>query len=149
MTPLDRKKCLDIARGCACFHLRRTARLVTQAFDQKLKASGLKVTQFSLLMAAFLMPEAKLGKMAKVMGMDRTTLSRNLQLLQVKGLVALEPGEDRREHMVVLTDLGKDTLEQAIPFWEEAQEQVTKDLGDQDWAQVHAMLREMASKSGG
>ena len=147
MTPLDKNKCMDIARNCACFHLRRTARLVSQAFDQKLKKTGLRITQFSLLMAFFLLPEARLSKIARIMGMDRTTLSRNVKLLEKKGLVSMEPGEDRREQQVRLSPKGEQALEEAIPCWEEAQNQVMCQMDDDDWGQVHNVLRELAASA--
>ncbi len=96
---MDREHCLAMAH-IAAYNLRRSARLVTQAFDQALSPVGLKVTQFSLLISFMLAPDSNLAQLAQGLGMDRTTLSRNLRVLERKGLVAMETGEDRRQHQV-------------------------------------------------
>jgi len=63
------------------------------------------------------------------MGMDRTTLTRNLALLQRDGLVGIEPGtRDRREHHMRLTSAGHDMVAKALPLWQAAQEDIAKHL---------------------
>ncbi|MBI4800380.1 MAG: MarR family transcriptional regulator [Desulfarculus sp.] len=138
---VDQASCLDMTRRCADFNLRRATRLVSQAFDRALKPTGLKITQFSLLVAAYMNQNLILHKLARVMGMDRTTLSRNLAILEKKGLVNLERGQDRREVVAQLTPQGLKALEAAAPLWHQAQERITANLGDQRWEQVLGDLR--------
>ena len=142
---LDEKVCMEMSGTCACFNLRRAARLVSQAFDEALRPSGLKITQFSLLVAAFMLDNLVLTKLAKVMGMDRTTLSRNLKLLEKKGLIRLEQGEDRREVRTSLTPQGKQALEKAAPLWYEVQSRITNGLGDEKWASMLADFRSISA----
>ena len=131
----------EMTRRCADFNLRRASRLVTQAFDQALRPIGLKITQFSLLVAAYLNEHLILHKLARVMGMDRTTLSRNLAILEKKDLVTLERGEDRREVNVRLTPKGLATLQAATPLWRQTQERITTNLGDERWEHMLGELR--------
>lgn len=135
--------CLDMARSCAAFNLRRASRLVTQIFDQALKPVDLKITQLSLLVAFTLTPDSNLAQLAKGLGMDRTTLSRNLRLLEKRGLVRMKPGEDRREHLVEITQRGRQAVLQALPLWHQAQERVVGALGAEKWTAMAKDLRAM------
>ena len=144
MNRIEKGQCLEMGRICAVYNLRRTTRLVSQAYDRALKPLGLKITQFSLLVAAHTLDDLVLSKLAKSVGMDRTTLSRNLRLLERKGLIRLEKGEDQREVRVALTDQGYDLLKQAIPLWEKAQEGVISGLGAGRYEGILSDLRALA-----
>jgi DNA-binding MarR family transcriptional regulator len=84
-------------------------------------------------------------KLAQVMVMDRTTLTRNLQILEKRGLITIEPGKDRREREVNLTPVGMEVLTKAVPLWEEAQNRVKKGLGDERLHNLLGDLSEMIS----
>jgi len=142
---MDHKSFRGMARTCAAYNLRRATRLVTQAFDQALKPAGLKITQLSLLVAFLLSPGSNLAQLAGWLGMDRTTLSRNLRILQKRGLVKIEPGDDRREQLVKLTPAGKEAVKRAHPLWEQAQNKVVGALGEEKWAAMAKDLRAMVA----
>ncbi len=91
-------------RACVCFNLRKATRLLSQIYDQALKPADLKVTQFSLLMGVAGQEDTTIGKLARPLGMDRSTLSRNARILEKKGLVTIEEGEDRRQQSKRLTE---------------------------------------------
>ncbi len=137
---MDQGSCRAMSVTCVAFNLRRANRLVTQAFDDALRPSGLKITQFSLLTAAYLQKNQNLNKLARIMGMDRTTLSRNLKLMEKKGLVNLEKGQDKREVRVCVTKLGLDQFRRAAPLWHQAQTFFTTGLGEEKW---EAMLKDL------
>jgi DNA-binding MarR family transcriptional regulator len=133
----------DVAKDlprCACFNLRRAARAVTQAYDEALRPSGIRATQFSLLAALALEGPATITRLADAMGMDRTTLTRNLKPLLKDGLVEMAEGSDRRRRRVGLTGRGMETLEQALPLWRAAQARVIDGLGTARWT---GMLRDL------
>lgn len=142
---IDKKKCLQMAQSCACFSLRRASRLVSQVFDQELKPSGLRITQFTVLSAFYLHEDLGIAKVARILGMDRTTLSRNLKLLEQMGLIALEPGEDRRQQRVKVTKKGEEAFERAGYLWDQAQRKVIANLGPKGWAALQADLRTLVS----
>ena len=128
---LDSAKCREIGRSCACYHLRRTARAVSRLYDDFLRPSGLRTTQVSLLMTAKLRGPVTLSKLASVTVTERTTLTRNLTILEKKGFIRIDPGEsDRRERMVTLTRQGEEALLVVIPLWEKAQAHIEKGLGE-------------------
>ncbi len=127
----------DDLRNCLCLNLRRGARLLTQAYDDALRPSGLKITQFQLLAAVDRFVSTPLNPLADFMGMDRTTLTRNLAVLERDGLVSVERGEeDRREHWVTMTPAGRAALERATPEWQTAQRAALDVLGRSEWQRL-------------
>lgn len=130
----DKQKALEIGRACVCFNIRKSTRLLTAHYDRVMSPTGLKGTQFSLLMTVLQEDSASVSQLANILGMDRTTLSRNVSLLKQKGLITIATGKDRREQRISLTDLGRNAIVQAIPFWEEAQAEVVAAFGE-EWVQ--------------
>jgi DNA-binding MarR family transcriptional regulator len=120
---------VDEFRRCACLNLRQATRAVTQLYDDVLRPSGLRVTQFSLLSVIRLTGGSSIGTLAEAAVMDRTTLTRNLKLLADRKLIRIEEGEDARVRLVTLTAAGEAKLEAARPYWEKAQEHMTTSLG--------------------
>ena len=128
---LDASRLREVARACACANLRRAARAVTQVFDEVLTPSGLKATQFTLLVTNRLMGESTINELAERMAMDRTTLSRNLKPLVRNGLLEVRPGEDGRTRLVRLTPAGERSLKEAYPLWQQAQQEIVGVLGEE------------------
>jgi DNA-binding MarR family transcriptional regulator len=126
---LESARCLEIGRSCACYNLRRAARAITKLYDDFLRPSGLRTTQYSLLMATRLRGPVTVTKLARLTVTERTTLTRNLTILEKKGFIQIEPGSDRRERQVTITEQGQDALLKAIPLWQTAQTHVEKGLG--------------------
>jgi DNA-binding MarR family transcriptional regulator len=143
--PLTMEKCKEIGQTCACYKVRKAARAVTKIYEEVLRPIGLRATQFSLLMATRVMGPVTVVKLAQVMVMDRTTLTRNLQILETRGLITIKPGEDRREREVNLTAEGMEVLAKAVPLWEEAQERVREGLGEERLQNLLGDLSEMIS----
>jgi len=118
---------------CSCFNLRRAARRVTQIYEHALAPSGLKATQFSLL-AVLDGSEPGVGiamtRLAKILGTDRTTLTRNLGLVERDGLVTINAGADSRSRLVVLTEAGRAALKRAAPLWARAQAKLARHIGE-------------------
>ena len=121
------------APECTCFNLRKAARAVTQYYDEVLKPSGLRATQFTLLVAAHNAGPITINRLAERLVMDRTTLTRNLKPLERQRLIQIVSGEDRRTRAVTLTERGHEVLAQALPLWEEAQRQIVERLGRERW----------------
>ena len=101
--------------------VRRAARVVANHYDKHLKPTGLKGTQFTLLNTILMNPAANIGQLADVLGLDRTTLNRNLKPLERKGLISSGSGKDPRTRTLKLTKEGTKILQNALPYWLEAQ----------------------------
>ncbi len=127
---------------CACYNTRRAARLLAQVYDRALEPSGLNNTQFSTLAAIDGAVEGlTITELATTMDVDRTTLTRNLTLMQRDGLVRIDPGRDARSKRVAATRSGKKALHAALPLWREVQEAIT---GTVDWGPLLGDLRKLA-----
>ena len=143
----DERTRREIGRSCACFNLRRAARLVTQRFDRALHDNGITANQFSILMAAHDQKGIRLTRLAGILGMERTTLSRNVSLLVNRGVVSTEIGNDKRERKIFITDKGIALLEKALPQWQKAQNDIIDSIGEEKWkgllSGLHSVAREL------
>lgn len=92
-TPSPDPRLDAIARSCVALHVRMTARAVTRAYDEAMRPSGLKITQFVLLSALSTGQWKSVTELAERFALERTSLTRNLQLLATEGMV--EPVECR------------------------------------------------------
>jgi DNA-binding MarR family transcriptional regulator len=115
--------------ACTCGRLRRAARALTQLYDDLMSPSGLRVTQFSLLRTLQRAGTSTMSDLADASMLDRTALSRNLDPLLDRGLVAIVAGRDARTRQVSLTRAGERALRAATPHWKHAQEQVAERIG--------------------
>src|SRR2546426_5612305 len=131
----------EIEATCACSNVRKAARAVTQLYDEVLQPTGLRSTQFNLLVAVALAGEAPVTRLAEALVMDRTTLARNLKPLESQGLLTIDAGTDRRRHLVRLTERGRQALATALPYWEQAQKQGVRGLGQEQWQALVAELK--------
>ena len=140
-----RAELAEVAAGCACRNLRRTARAVTQLYDKTLRPSGLRITQFTLLVAVGLSEPVPITRLADALDLDRTTLARDLKLLTEHGLVKITAGEDRRMRVVRLTSQGRQAVGRAYPLWQRAQARIVEGSGPDRWQAVASGLEEVAA----
>lgn len=107
---------------CLCMASRRAARTVTRAFDRRLRPFGIRATQFSAVVMVSLRGALTIGELAEALGVERTTLTRNLELIEAKGWVKIETGdEDARARVVSVTPKGRAAVNAAFGAWREAQ----------------------------
>lgn len=144
---MSEKDWIKIGRVCTCFNLRKAARIVTQLYDKALKPSGLRSTQFALLVATKILAPVTVTRLAEVVVIDRTTLTRNLDVLEQNGLIETIPGEDKRMREVALTKAGRNKLDEAIPLWEKAQSQIVAALGEEQSAALIENLTEVIKRT--
>lgn len=129
---------------CACANLRSTARLVTQLYDAFLQPSGLQTSQYSLVTRLARFESISLSQFAQVMVMDRTTLTRNLEPLIRRGLVARVQGQDQRMRMIQITPQGRELQAIAQPLWEQAQARIVGAFGPE---RFQSLIGELAAVS--
>ena len=135
-----------IRQTCFVLHTRMAARALSRAYDAALRPAGVKSTQFSLLCAIGHGTRLSQTALAQVLGLERTTLIRNLKLLVEKKWV--EPFEgDGRELYYRLTESGQATLDKAIPLWESAQRQVEGRLAGLDGGMARSALHSLLKAS--
>ncbi len=148
MDALNNEKCAEMGRACVCINLRKASRIITKTYDKFLRPSGLRGTQFGLLMIVKAVGKVTVTKLAEWATMERTTVTRNLKLLENRGFVKIEPGKDQRERVVTLTKDGVSILHTALPFWEEAQNHVANIFGKDRTDQMVSEISKLTSKLG-
>ena len=140
--------------GCTCLRMRRATRRVTQLYDHALQPTGLTVNQFGLLgylHGASSAPAhaSSIGTIAEWLGMDPTTLNRNLKPLLAKGMVKnVTDPDDGRVRIVRITEKGLRALREALPRWRGAQADVEKAIGAKSIAELNTLLDLSSAKLG-
>lgn len=105
--------------------------MVTRIYDAELRDSALEVTQFGVLSALHSLGHATHGQLARGFGMDSTTMTRVMGVLERRAWVARRAGTDRRQRIYEITPPGRAQLETARAGWRRAQERVRSILGDE------------------
>ena len=109
---------VEVRDTCLCLYTQRAARALARRFDEALRPVGLTNGQFSLLMALNRPQPPAMGPVARLLAMDRTTLTAALKPLERRGYVEIETDpDDGRGRILVLTDRGRERLVAAVPIW--------------------------------
>jgi len=129
-------------RGCSNFKLRQATRLVSRHYDHFVADAGLKTSQYSLLSHLAALGPVRPADLAAHMGLEPSTLTRNLQPLVAQGWVVVGPGADGRSRQVTLTVEGRAKRTEGQRAWKKAQLAFNARLGESRVAQLHALLEE-------
>jgi DNA-binding MarR family transcriptional regulator len=124
------------ADSCTCSELRKAARAVTLLYDNAFKSSGLLSTQLGVLHVIYKSDSIRITHLAKKLGMDRTTLTRNLSVLERQGFIKISSGKDNRTRIIAITSKGRTTVAKAIPLWNEVQRKVKQHMGETSWNEL-------------
>ena len=137
---------LRVRDCCLCLHVQRAARALARRFDEALRNVGLTNGQFSLLMSLNRPEPASMASVAKLLAMDRTTLTAALKLLQLRGLVNITRDTvDRRGRRLSLTQVGMDLLVSATPIWEQTHLEIEAQFKDGETDRLRASLQALSS----
>lgn len=126
---LDPNLIREVGASCVCMRVQRAGRAIGRRFDQAFRDLKLNNWQFTLLMWLASTEAPSVNDMATQMAMDRTTMTRNLRVLERRGLLAIQPDtRDGRVKRVALTDPGRSLLAQAAQRWRATNEAVKRDI---------------------
>ena len=128
---------------CIGLRARMLSRVISGIYDDALSGVELKVSQFTVLMAVMNREKARPAELAKVLAMDESTLSRNVERMCAKGWLRLESDKDRRSHWIKMTEKGMALIRKAYPAWQKAQEKVTRRLGTDGVAALESALHKL------
>ena len=137
--PLD--ECMD----CLCYQFRKTSRIVINFYDDALKSADLKSNQFLILVAVAFMKSTNFKTLAEFLGIDQSTLARNLVTVEKQSFVTVKPGKNRREKIITLSRKGKQKLASAFPLWQKAQKSLLEKVGIERWHELKAEMDEVAA----
>jgi DNA-binding MarR family transcriptional regulator len=134
-----------IARECMGFRVRKLNRMVTAIYDGALAGAGLKLSQLTVLVAVANTEQARPSELTKLLEMDESTVSRNVERMCARGWLRLTPEEDRRSHLIEVTDKGRALIRKCLPAWQQAQEEIIKRLGTESVAALRSALHKLGS----
>jgi DNA-binding MarR family transcriptional regulator len=142
------KKQLDMTsvENCTCFNIRRISRVITQFFDTEVRQHGIRPTQTPILGALQTKNGWGMAELSEWLGMERTTLVRNLRPLQRDGLVRAKGGGRGGHVELEITAKGRAALAKTLPAWRSAQDKVVAILGRERWSTIIRDLEEVARK---
>jgi len=128
---------------CTCGELRKAARAITLLYDNAFKSSGLLSTQFNVLQAIYNIDSMRISDLANKLGMDRTTLTRNLSVLEREGFIKISQGKDHRARIVTTTQKGRNSVTKTISLWNEVQRKVKDQMGESAWRELMQNLGQL------
>jgi len=139
-------KMLDftVPENCVCFNLRWVTRAVTQFFDAEMRRHGIRPTQGSILLALNAKESWTMAELSDWLGLERTTLVRNLRPLQRDGLTRAVGGGRGGRVELSITAKGQKKIEESMPAWRSAQSAVVKTLGERRWSAILSDLETAA-----
>ena len=140
--PLD----LTSVENCTCFNVRRISRVITQFFEAEVGRHGIRPTQSPILRALQAKSGWSMAELSEWLGLERTTLLRNLRPLQRDGLVRVKGGGRGGHVELEITDKGRTILAKIHPAWRSAQDKVVAILGEERWSSILRDLEAVAAK---
>jgi DNA-binding MarR family transcriptional regulator len=136
---------LEVRDTCLCMHMQRASRALARRFDEALRPVGITNWQFSLLMSLNRPEPPPMGPVARLLAMDRTTLTAALKPLEREGLLKiLSPPHDRRSRLLALTDRGREILAAAVPIWRDIHAQVEAALTVMEAGELRTALHSIS-----
>lgn len=133
-------------QGCTHFKLRQLVRRVARLYDAELAQAGLKGTQYSLLSMLVRVGPVKPADLARGLGLDASTLTRNLKPVVAAGWATQGPGRDERSRLIQITAAGRAKQAEARRHWRRAQSRVNAVLGEAEVARLHAWIDGAAAR---
>src|SRR5213596_2627304 len=130
--------------NCVCFNLRRVTRAVTQFYDSEMRRHGIRPTQGTILSSLQAKESWNMAELSDWLGMERTTLVRNLRPLQRDGLVQAVGGGRGNRVELAITAKGRNQIEKLTPAWKSAQNAAVKTLGEKRWSAILSDLETAA-----
>ena len=131
----------DVVSRCSAVRTLKTARTLTRHYDEALRPAGLTITQFTLLITVAKAKPESISQIGELLSMDRTSVSRNLKLLEKAGLIRRGIESTARKRAVELTENGRARLSEAYTLWETAQKRVESKFTPGKYDQAMASLR--------
>jgi len=129
---------------CASFNFRRTARAVTQLYDRALEESGLRSTQFAILVGIRKKQPVSISALAEILTIDQTTLTRSLRLLEQESLITISARSTMRQRFLALTPKGERALARCLPLWRKVHQEFVTTVGAGYWTDLRSELERLA-----
>jgi DNA-binding MarR family transcriptional regulator len=130
---------------CIANALHKLNRIITAIYDGVLVETGLKASQFTVLIAVANREKARPQELSRLLHLDQSTLSRNVERIRARGWLRFEADHDGRSHFIRVTDEGRALIGKCLPAWRRAQALVTRRLGAEHIAALRSAFRKLTS----
>ena len=144
--PIDTRQIDDIASQCLLTRTRSIARVITGIYDQAMRPHGLNASQFAMLVLIARMDGASRAELGRAHHLERSTSTRNLQLLLDQGWAEEVVPEQGRSRPIFLSAEGRALLQQAMPAWRAAQQTARELLGESGAAALQQMAQRLPAE---
>lgn len=128
---------------CYCIGIRKVSRNLMSMYDRYLKPVALTVSQFSILYNLQKQGICNVSELAEQTGLERTSLVRMLKPLYRKEFVEDQSGGKGRSRQLCLTDCGRRKLDEAEPYWQQAQKEIEDLIGKEQMIAVLNQLEKL------
>jgi DNA-binding MarR family transcriptional regulator len=132
---------------CASLNFRRTSRTVTRMYDTLMQESGVRSTQFAILVGIAKLQPVAMGTLAKVLMLDSSTLTRSVRLLQKEKMIEISKRSQMRRRFLKLTPSGQKALQRSLPLWRAAHERFLAEVGADYWLRLRDDLETIAKSA--
>lgn len=122
--------------ACVSYNLRKASRIVSKLYTREMRPAPVRGPQFSLMVMISRRQNPTISDLARDIGADRTTMTRNLEQLQKRGFIEITQGKNLRTKAVRIAPKGQAALERSIAYWQKAQNKVLKTLGQERWTRM-------------
>jgi len=130
-----------MASECLAVRVRRLGRVITRVYDAALAPHGITIAQLNLLTAIVAADGARLTDLGRILDVEKSTLSRDLQRMELLGWIRFDPRQSSRGRTISLTTAGTRLLLEVRPAWEKAQETARSQLGRRAFARLRNLLQ--------
>jgi DNA-binding MarR family transcriptional regulator len=133
-----------MARECIAVRVRLINRVISALYDEALRPFGLRISQANILAAVVNLGESRPAAVSRILRIEKSTLSRDVELMKQKGWLESDPPAGGRNQVIRLTRQGKKLFSRAQPSWEKAQAEARQLIGDDG----EAAIRQIAARLG-
>ena len=133
----------QVVADCIASRVRLINRVVSALYDEALRPHGLRISQANILVALAHRGETRPAEVCQLIRIEKSTLSRDVELMKQRGWVESDPPEGGRNQTLRVTAPGRELLRAIQPGWEQAQTQARQCLGDPGVAAIHAMANRL------
>ena len=131
--------------ACVSYNLRKASRIVSKLYGREMRSAPVRGPQFSLMMMISRRQNPTISELARDIGADRTTMTRNLEQLQKRRFIEITQGKNLRTKAVRIAPKGQAALERSVAYWQSAQNKVLKTLGQDRWTRMLTDLSALAA----
>ena len=135
-----REECRILEISCVSYNLRKSSHIVSRIYAKEMAGAPIRGPLFSLLATIHKLGPRTITAVAKEVGLDRTTLTRNLNALRQRGLVEIRQVNANRKE-IRLRPKGEAALRKSLESWRKAQKRVVTALGEERWNRMREDLR--------